>query len=134
MLKLENRFDEYSYRVANFDLDPTVTSLKEGQWVTITGGKLTIADGTKKAFIATGSHRAGRDQVAGIPVKKIAILVGTFILTTDQFNTGGTYTDMTPLMVTTGGILTPVVTPATDRCVAYAVGAPVNGFIRIISA
>ena len=119
MIKFENRFDEYAYRVATFDLDATVTSLSEGQWVTIVGGKLVIATGTTKAFIAMGSHRAGRDQVAGLPVKKISILVGTFILTTDEFNTSGTYGDMTPLMITAGGILTPVVTPATDKCVAY---------------
>lgn len=133
MIKFENRYDEYAYRLANFDLDPTVAILEEGQWVTIKSGKLVVSDGTQKSFIAMGSKRDGRDQVGGVPVKKIAVLHGKFVLSTDQFDAAGTYGDMTALKVGAQGKLTPV-TAGTDRIEAYSVGAPVEGFLRIISA
>lgn len=131
MIKFENRHDEYAYRVANFDLDPSVTTLHDGQWVTLSNGKLVVADGTKKAFICTGSKRAGRDQISGLPVQKVAILVGAFVLSTDQFDTTGTYGELTPLAVKEGGILTPA--GEDDMVAAYSVAPPNGGFLRIIA-
>ena len=136
MIIRENRHDEYAYRVAAFELDPSVTRLEEGQWVTLQNGKLVIADGTKKAFIATGSKRAGRNQVGGVPVKQVSILVGGFILTVDQFDATGTYGELTPLKVKAGGILTPWIsgTDKAEQIVAYSVNEPLAGSLRIISA
>lgn len=136
MIKFENRYDEYAYRVATLELDPSVSSVEEGQWVTISDGKIVISDGTKKSFMVIGSKRVGRDQVSGVPVKQVAFLHGPFIVATDKFDAAQTYNDMTPLKVTTGGILTPWVsgTDSPDKIVAYAMGAPVGGFLRIISA
>lgn len=135
MIKVENRFDDYAYRVSTFPLDPTVSTLEEGQWVTLKGGKLVIATGTeKKAFIAIGSKRVGRDQVAGKIVDKVAVLMGNFVLTVSNFDSMGSYTeDMTALKIKEGGILTPT-TGDTDHVVAYAIGKPINGFLRIVSA
>jgi hypothetical protein len=133
MINKENRFDEYSYRVAYRQLSSTVTSLEEGQWVTIVNGEIVISDGTQKSFICTSSNRSGRDQISGKPVRKAAYLLGTFELSVTNFDPLGTYGDMVPLKVTTDGILTDGV-PGTDIIEAYAMGLPVAGVLRICSA
>lgn len=133
MINKENRFDEYSYRVAYRELDPSVTALEEGQWITVKSNKAVIADGTQKAFLCISSSRLGRDQISGKPVKKVSYLLGTFELSVTNFDPAGTYGDMVPLKVTTGGILTPGI-PGTDIIEAYAIGLPVAGVLRICSA
>lgn len=132
MINKENRFDEYSYRVAYRQLSSTVTALEEGQWVTIVNGEIVISDGTLKSFLCTSSNRAGRDQISGKSVKKAAYLLGTFELSVTNFDPAGTYGDMVPLMVTTGGVLTDAAPGAIVE--AYAMGLPVAGVLRICSA
>lgn len=133
MIRFENRFDEYAYRVASLPLAASA-KVEEGQWVTVKKGELVLANSTdKKAFIAIGSNREGRDQVAGKFMRKISFLVGDFMLTVNNFDTAKTYGDMTPLKVVNGN-LAPVETAGTDIVVAYALGTPVNGFLRIVSA
>ena len=133
MIRAENRFDEYSYRVASVDLDPTAT-VEEGQFVTIKAGKLVLADKTSpKAFLAIGSNRKGRNQVAGKIVGKISFLVGDSVVSVSNFDATKVYTDdMTPLTVVAGNVCP--VELATDLVVAYAIGKPQNGFLRIIVA
>lgn len=135
MIKFENRFDEYAYRVSSLPLAATA-KVEEGQWVTIKDGEVVLANGTtdKKAFLAIGSNREGRDQVAGRIVRKISFLVGDFMLTVSNFDTGKSYSSMSPLKVNETGNLTLSESPGTDTVVAYALGAPVNGFLRIVSA
>lgn len=138
MIRFDNRFDEYSYRIAFREADASILTadLEEGTWVTVVGSKVKVADGTQKSFLTISSKRAGRDQITGVPVKKISYLHGTFELTTTIFDPAGTYGDMVPLVVTTGGVLTPFA-PLTDSpwlIVAYAIGTPVNGELRICSA
>lgn len=133
MIRFENRFDEYAYRVASLPLAASA-KVEEGQWVTVKSGELVLANSTdKKAFIAIGSNREGRDQVAGKFMRKISFLVGDFMLTVNNFNTSKNYTDMTPLKVVNGN-LEPVESSDGATVVAYALGAPVNGFLRIVSA
>ena len=133
MIRFENRFDEYAYRVASLPLAADAR-VEEGQWVTVKNGELVLAKSTdKKAFIAIGSNREGRDQVAGKFMRKISFLVGDFMLTVNNFDTAKTYTDMTPLKVVDGN-LAPVESAEAATVVAYALGAPVNGFLRIVSA
>jgi hypothetical protein len=132
MINKENRFDEYSYRVAYRQLNSAVTALEEGQWVTIKNNEIVIADGTQKSFLCTSSIRAGRDQISGKPVKKAAYLFGTFELSVTNFNPAGAYGDMVPLKVMAGGILTPGIV-GTDIIEAYAMGLPVAGVLRICS-
>lgn len=134
MIKFENRFDDYAYRVASVELDDSVTELNEGQFVTFKGGKVAKATADSvKAFIAMGSVRKGRDQVSGRIVRKISVLVGPWILSVDTFDAGKSYSnDMTALTVNESGNLTPVT--ASEKVVAYAIGAPQNGFLRIVSA
>ena len=133
MIRFENRFDEYAYRVASLPLAADAR-VEEGQWVTVKNGELVFAKSTdKKAFIAIGSNREGRDQVAGKFMRKISFLVGDFMLTVNNFDTAKTYTDMTPLKVVDGN-LAPVESAEAATFVAYALGAPVNGFLRIVSA
>jgi len=137
MIKFEQRFDANAYRVADGVLSDTVTELNEGQWVTYdAAGELVIADDSAPhAFLAMGSVRPGRDQVAGRPVKKITFLHGPFRLETDQFDAEGTYADtMTPLTLTATGTLTDADLVAGDKVYAYAQGAPVDGFLKIYSA
>lgn len=138
MIKFEQRFDEYAYRVADDYLDDSVVTLEEGQWVTYNAsGNLVVADGTTKAFLVIGSKRAGRDNVSGVPVKKVSFLHGAFRLRVDNFDSTGTYAaTMTPLKVATGGILAPWVstTDTADQIVAYAKGAPASGYLTIYSA
>lgn len=131
MIRFENRFDEYAYRVASLPVAKD-TVVEEGQWVTLKNGELVLAKKTdKKAFLAIGSNREGRNQVAGKIIAKISFLVGDFMLTVSNFNTGKSYEDMTPLTVVDGNL-----EPAegNDLVVAYALGAPANGFLRIVSA
>ena len=131
MIRFENRFDEYAYRVASLPVAKD-TVVEEGQWVTLKNGELVLAKKTdKKAFLAIGSNREGRNQVAGTIIAKISFLVGDFMLTVSNFNTGKSYEDMTPLTVVDGNL-----EPAegNDLVVAYALGAPANGFLRIVSA
>lgn len=135
MIRKENRFDSYAYSVAYRELDASVTTLDDGQWITLQGGKVVISDGSAKSFLCTSSKRAGRDQISGVPVKKVAYLLGAFELSVTNFDPAKTYGDMTPLVVTTGGILTPFVdgTHADRQIVAYSVSAPVGGYLRICS-
>lgn len=134
MIKMENRFDEYSYRCSQLTLDPSVDRVEEGSFVTIKNGYLVPAtSASKKAFIAIGSKREGRDQVSGRIFQKISFLIGDYMLSITNFDVEGSYTnDMTPLSVNDDG----VVTPATENSlvVAYAIGAPKNGTLRIVSA
>ena len=136
MIKFENRYDSYAYRMASGDVDSSVTALEEGQWVTYnSSGKLVISDGTKRSFICTASKRDGRDLISGTPVKKAAFLHGVFCLSVSNFDATKTYTEMCPLKVTTDGILTLWVsgTDSAELIVANAVGAPTDGFLRILS-
>lgn len=135
MIKFENRFDEYAYRIASLPLHESVKTVEEGQWVTIKGGKLVLASSTDvKAFLAIGSKREGRDQVAGKIFEKISFLMGNFMLTVSNFDTAKTYSaDMTALKVVNGN-LAPIEDAATETTVAYAIGTPINGYLRIVSA
>lgn len=133
MIRFENRFDEYAYRVASLPLAANA-KVEEGQWVTVEKDEVVLAtDSTKKAFLAIGSNREGRDQVAGKFMRKISFLVGDFMLTVNNFDKAKTYESMTPLKVVDGD-LAPVEDAATEITAAYALGAPVNGFLRIVSA
>lgn len=134
MIRKESRWDAYAYRVGKFLLDEKVDKVEEGQWVTIEGGKVVIAKGTeKKAFLCIGSKREGRDQVSGKALQKVSFLVGPFAgLKVTNFDAEGEYKDMQPLCVKEGGILTPATSD--EVIVAYAVGAPVDGHLEIISA
>lgn len=134
MIRKESRWDAYAYRVGKFLLDESVERVEEGQWVTIKGGKVVIAGAdAKKAFLCIGSKREGRDQVSGRAIQKVSFLVGAFAgLKVTNFDPEGSYEDMTPLCVKEGGILTPVT--SSETVVAYAVGAPVDGHLEIISA
>jgi hypothetical protein len=139
MIKVEARFDEYAYRVADALLDSSVTTVEEGQWVTFNAaGNLVVAGAdAPKSFLVIGSKRAGRNQVAGVPVKKVSYLHGVFRLKVSNFDPAGTYAaTMTPLKVIAGGILAPWVS-GTDNAsliVAWAQGQPVDGYLSIFSA
>lgn len=146
MIKVEGRFDEYAYRVATYDVDSSVTALEEGQWVTLnSSGKVIISDGTaNRSFLCISSKRSGRDQITGVPVKKASFLVGQFLLQVSNYYADGSYSAMTPLCVTTDGVLTPYTaltqgggsdidgTPP-QKIVAFALGAPVSGYLPIVS-
>lgn len=136
MLKKDNRFDNYAYRVATREIDGSVESLYEGSWVTLdeTTGKVKPAGATDKvAFLCTTSERAGRDNVKSQGTfPKCAYYLGAFEVTVANdeagntaFDAEGTYKYLTPLTVkkdvTTGqGILAPA--SESDKVFAYSVG------------
>ncbi len=143
MIKFEGRFDEYAYRIATRKLSSTVTELTEGQWITLdSNGEVVISDGSKKSFMVISSKREGRDNITGNG-GRATYLMGHFEVTTDQFDGAGSYDYMTPLVVDANGLLTPATTMTAntttgaikgntpDQIVAYALGAPVDGFLRI---
>ena len=140
MIRQYGRFDEYAYRTATRDLDPGVSALEEGQWVTINAaGNVIVSVGAvgTKGFLCVGSKRSGRDQVTGKPVQKVSYLNGPFELQVSNYDGGGTYTaPMTPLKVMAGGVLTNWVT-GTDKVemlVAWAIGAPsTDGYLTIVA-
>lgn len=133
MIDFENRFDEYAYRVASLPLDASVENLEEGQFITIKGGKIVLAGkDSPKSFLAMGSKREGRDQISGKFLKNVSFLVGNFMLSITNFDKTATYGDMTPLTADKGTV-TAAVAP-TDKIVAYAIGKPKNGHLRIVSA
>lgn len=136
MINKENRFDEYAYRIAFKEADPSIVALEEGQWISFVGGKAVISDGTTKSFICLTSKRDGRDQLSGVPVKKVSYLLGSFELTVTNFDPTETYGDMVPLVVTTGGILKPYVdgVDLPYLIVAYSYEDANNGTLRICSA
>lgn len=135
MIRFENRFDEYAYRIANRAAAASVTNLQDGQWVTLANdGRVEISNGTKKSFLVLTSRRNGRDNLS--ITDQVSYLHGAFELSVDQFDVNGAYAAMTPLKVNSTGVLTPWVT-GTDNprfIEAYALGAPVEGFLRIVSA
>lgn len=135
MIRKENRYDANAYRYASMDLDPSVERIEEGSFVTIKNGKLVQANKeSKKAFIAMGSKREGRDQVTGKIFQKISFLIGPFVLSIDNFDLEGNYDeDMTPLTLNEQGIVTPAENDE-DTIVAYAMGAPKNNILRIVNA
>ena len=136
MINPENRLDEYAYRMSG-DVDSTVTTLQEGQWLTYNAaGKFVIADGTTaRSFPTISSKRTGRDQLSGKPIYKAVVLVGNFKIVTDQYYTSGTYaTTITALKLMAGGIVTNWIS-GTDNAsliVGYAIGQPVGGKLTII--
>lgn len=132
MIRFEGRYDEYSYRVANMPLHKSCNTVEEGQFVTIKEGALVLAGkDSKKAFLAIGSKRVGRDQVSGKASGNVSFLHGNSIVMSDQFNTSESYgDDMTPLTVV-NGVVEPSTTE-TDLIVGYAIGQPVNGFLKIM--
>lgn len=140
MIKAVNRADAYAYRRGNRELASSVTALNEGQWVTFnTSGNLVKAVANTlpgaKAFLTTTSLRTGRDEITGRAARKATYLYGAFELWTDQYDATGSYTAaMTPLKLTAGSVVTPATLP-TDAAlvVAYAIGAPVDGFLCIMS-
>ena len=138
MIKFENRFDEYAYRVAYRELDNSVTELEEGKWITINDqGKVVISDGTQKSFLCKTSLRAGRDQISGKSVRKASYYLGVFEVTVTNFDPAETYGAMTPLCVNADGDLTPYVEGESGQpwlIAAYSLGAPVNGELRICTA
>jgi hypothetical protein len=135
MIKFENRFDEYAYRIAYREIDSSISTIEEGTWVTVVDGKVVVSDGTKRSFLCITSKRSGRDQLSGKAVTKAGYLLGNFELTVTNFDATKTYGDMEPLVVNATGQLRPYVA-ATDKSyliVAYALGTPVSGALRICS-
>lgn len=136
MLKKDNRFDNYAYRVATRDIDPSVTSLYEGSWVTLdaTSGKVRPAAATDKVvFLCTTSERSGRDNVKSQGAfPKAAYYLGPFEVTVANdevgdtaYDSNGTYGYLTPLTIkadstTNQGILTPA--GENDAVYAYSCG------------
>jgi hypothetical protein len=137
MVRYENRYDEYAYRIAYRELDPSVESIEEGKWITLNSdGKIVSSDGSKKSFLLIGSKRTGRDQISGKAVQKLAYLFGHFEISVSNYDATKTFGAMTPLVVDANGDLRPYV-EATDKTYlicAYSLAAPsTDGYIRIIA-
>lgn len=132
MIKFNSRFDEYAYRVGTFDVTDGLV-VEEGMWVQLDSstGKIVLPKtaGTK-AYMAVGSTRVGRNQVAGKAITKIAFLIGSFSVWTDQAPASGV-APMAPLTSDTTGKLKAA--SGTDVILAHALRQS-GGFTQIISA
>lgn len=156
MLKFENRYDSYAYRIASKPLADPTAYLEEGQWVTLNdSGQIVKSDGTKKSFPCLTSKRPGRDNVSTQVNARASYLHGTFELTlvnnpdaTEDtvFDSAKSYAAMTPLKVDSEGRVAPWVAPVVTEAgamtpkndfgieiVAYALGAPEGNTLRICS-
>jgi len=115
MIKPANRFDNYTYRVSEYNVASSLlgSTLEAGTFVKVNSNheliKATGASG-EKAFIMTSSEVVGRDTLTGRATCKGNILMGAHILDTDQFDKteGVTYAPGKALKVSANGILTPV--------------------------
>ena len=122
MIRPDNRFDDYAYRVGEFPLSKELTergTLEDGVMVTLNkNAELIIADGAKlgtpgatledgttgypqKAYICTTSNVAGRNQVSGKPFAQGTILIGPACLWIDTVKLVGA-DEKTPLNYTPG--------------------------------
>jgi len=132
MIKFENRYDEYSYRISGPASAALPAVFEEGTWVTLNNlGEVVVSDGSKKSFMATASRRPGRDTIN--PSGMVTYLFGHYNVSTDKFNPAGSYSVMSPLKVIAGGILSPwiQVSDTVDEIVAYCITPPGDGFIQI---
>lgn len=132
MLKFNSRYDAYAYRIGWFELKNGVT-LEEGQWVKLDAeNKVVIAGEGDKGFLAIGSKRPGRDQVAGKAVNQVAFLHGAFSVWTDKVK--GTVEPMSPLKIGENGVLEKATLPGdAGKVVAWALQQK-EGFTQIVSA
>lgn len=132
MLKFNSRYDAYAYRIGWFELKNGVT-LEEGQWVKLDeNNKVVIAGEGDKGFLAIGSSRKGRDQVAGKAVNQVAFLHGAFSVWTDKVK--GTVEPMSPLKIGENGVLEKATLPGdAGKVVAWALQQK-EGFTQIVSA
>lgn len=95
MIRPDNRFDDYAYRVGEFPLSKDLTkrdTLEDGVMVTLNeNSELVIADGNDigaegkpgKAYVCTTSNVGGRNQVSGKPFAQGTILIGPACLWID---------------------------------------------------
>lgn len=95
MIRPDNRFDDYAYRVGEFPLSKDLTkrdTLEDGVMVTLNeNAELVIADGADigaegkpgKAYVCTTSNVGGRNQVSGKPFAQGTILIGPACLWID---------------------------------------------------
>lgn len=136
MIKFDSRYDAYAYRVGWFDIDDSVDSIEEGQYVKLNENKKIVLaeEGDSAAWMAIGSKRKGRNQVAGKCVKKIAFLHGAYCVSTDQVT--GTISPMEPLKVGADGKLVKATLPAdASKVVAWCLFQDVaSGMTKILSA
>lgn len=136
MIRFDSRYDAYAYRVGWFDLDDSVESIEEGTYVKLNEDKKIVPAevGDPVAWLAIGSKRKGRNQIAGKCVKKIAFLHGAYCVHTDQVE--GTVAPMEPLKIAAGGKLQKATLPAdAPYVIAWCLFQdPSTGMTKICSA
>ena len=142
MIESNDRVWGNTQRVSSWKLDPSVTALDDGQWMTLnSSGNLVVADGTStKAYITISSRRQGSTGLPnnmGAPIQespardtvsvsgKAIVLIGAFKLATDMYDTTKTYLYNDPLTVVAGGLLAPA-TVATEIIVAHVSKVPTS--------
>ena len=59
MIKFDSRYDAYAYRVGWFDIDDSIETIEEGQYVKLNDKKKIVLeeDGDSMAWMAIGSKR-----------------------------------------------------------------------------
>lgn len=136
MIKFDSRYDAYAYRVGWFDIDDSVAEIEEGQYVKLNDKKKIVlaGDGDSVAWMAIGSKRKGRNQVAGKCVNKIAFLHGAYCVSTNQVT--GTIQPMDPMKVGADGKLVKATLPAdASKVVAWCLFQDTTtGMTKILSA
>ena len=111
MIKKENRYDSYAYRISDVpaSADLITAGWEEGEFLSFnTQGELVKANGSAPAFMSMSSCRAGRDQFTGKTTRQASILFGALRVCTNSVDAGQTYAAGTPLYVGADGKLTTV--------------------------
>jgi len=144
MIQYDARYFNNAHRISDVAIDPSVTVLYDGQWMTIspTNTAVISAGGlNNKSFMTISSKWGslgasigapittpitGRDNVT--PTGTVALLMGPYRVETDQFDATKTYVNGAALKVSTTvpGVVTPFIQGTDDRSlvVGYVFNAP----------
>ena len=108
MINKGARFDSYAYRSAEHKIASALVTagFEDGIFVSFdSNGSLVKADGKSKAFMLTTSKKTGRDLVTGKISAKGSILVGHFMVSTDQVASTDAFAPGKALYVNASGLL-----------------------------
>jgi hypothetical protein len=102
------------------------TVFVNGQWVKLVNGLAVLATTPVEGLGAEQAFEPNNKNAAGV----LTTIDGIYEATTDQYNTGSTYTDRCLLVVRNGLLDVAGVDPEPAQAVAMAIGVPANGTIR----
>ena len=133
MIKKENRYDSYAYRISDVPASSELIAAgwEEGEFLSFNdNGELVKATADTPAFMSMSSSRKGRDQFTGKTTRQASILFGAHRVSVTNYDSAKTYKGGTPLYVNATGKLT---TDKGKYLVGYACAAPsTDGYLKVM--